>query len=147
MQDSEVSNVSLRPLWIAILLNLIWVNLSGVIRAFAFVMPMMRSALPTVPDVVPMNLNLFLAWGAWELIPILSVSIISWLMMIRFGASTGIALAAGTVTWILVYANLWSALYLMNLATLSVTGVALALSWLEMAVAAFLVRWSAIRYS
>ena len=43
-----------------LLANFVWINASEVFRYFAFVMPMMRQALPQVPDVAPMSVAIFM---------------------------------------------------------------------------------------
>lgn len=141
------ADAMLRPLCIAIGLNLIWINLSEVFRYFVFVMPMMREALPMVPGVAPMNLPVFLVWGVWDTILVLATSFLSWLVLEKFGAQISIALAAGTVIWATVFVIFWLGLFNMNLAPISVIGIALTLAWIEMVIAALVVRWSMLRYA
>ncbi|MCB1493176.1 MAG: hypothetical protein KDJ77_15500 [Rhodobiaceae bacterium] len=131
----------LRPLWMAIGLNLLWINLSEVFRYFAFVMPMMREALPMVPDVAPMNAPVFLVWGVWDTILVIVASGLSWLVFERFGPTVRVALAAGTLVWVAIFVILWLGLFNMNLAPSAVLLVALPLAWVEMVVAALIVRW------
>jgi hypothetical protein len=130
-----------RPLLRAFGVNFIWINLSEVFRYFAFVMPMMRDALPMVPDVAPMNLPTFLIWGLWDTILVLAATFFIWLMLDRFGISLRSALLAGTAVWGAIFVILWVGLFNMNLATLPVLAIALPLAWVEMAVAALVVRW------
>jgi len=136
------SFATLRPLWIAIAANLVWMNLFTLVRYFLFVRPMMREAFPGLPDVVPMSLPIFVAWGLWALIPILTVSVIAFLMLQRGRAGPVMAIFAGSLAWLLVYGSLWIAVYLMALAPLRLIGIVLPLTWMEMAVAAFIVRWA-----
>jgi hypothetical protein len=124
----------------AFLLNLVWVNLSEVARYFLIVMPMMREALHWVPDVAPMSLSVFMLWGVWDTLVILAITAVSWLVLERFGFSLPAALAAGTAVWLSIFVVLWLGLYNMNLATLKILLVALPLAWLEMVVAALIVR-------
>jgi len=134
--------LSLRVLWPALGLNFLWINASEVFRYFAFVMPMMREAFPVLPDVAPMNLPVFLIWGVWDTVLILAATFLSWLMLERFGDTVRTAIAAGTLIWATVFVILWLGLYNMNLATVPVVLTALPLAWLEMVVAAIIVRWS-----
>ncbi|MEM7641044.1 MAG: hypothetical protein AAF366_00785 [Pseudomonadota bacterium] len=134
-----------RAFWVALGLNAVWINLSEVVRYFAFVMPMMRAAFPMVPDVAPMTLPVFLVWGLWDTILVVSVTAMSWLAVERFGATVTVALAAGSFAWMSIFVILWLGLFNMNLATGPILAVALPLAWLEMAVAALIVRWAVRR--
>jgi hypothetical protein len=126
----------------ALVLNTIWINLSEVFRYFAFVMPMMREALPGVPDVAPMNLPVFLIWGVWDTILVVAATGFAWLILERFGRSAQVAIAAGSAVWAAVFVVLWLGLWNMNLATTGILAVALPLAWVEMVVAALIVRWA-----
>jgi hypothetical protein len=126
----------------AFTVNFIFINLSEVFRYFVFVMPMMRETLPTVPNVAPMNLSVFLIWGVWDTILVLASTFLIWLMLDRFGASLRSALLAGTAVWGTIFVILWVALLNMNLATAPILAIALPLAWFEMTVAALVVRWA-----
>lgn len=139
-QTLAKSDPSLQALWPTLGLNFLWINASEVFRYFAFVMPMMREAFPALPDVAPMNLPVFLVWGIWDTVLILAATFLSWLMLERFGNSVRTALAAGTLIWATVFVILWLGLYNMNLATVPVVLTALPLAWIEMVVAALIVR-------
>ena len=108
-------------------------------------MPMMRDAFPDRPDVAPMDLLVFLSWGAWDLVLILAATALLWTMLDRLGPSLRSCLIAGTVVWAAVFVLLWIGLLNMNLAPISVPAVALPLAWIEMVVAAVLVRWAILR--
>jgi len=125
----------------ALLANLVWINASEVFRYFACVMPMLRQALPQVPDVAPMSLPVFLIWGVWDTVLLLAVSSFTWLFLIRYGATVRNALIIGTMLWGTIFVIFWLASFNMNLATGSILAVALPLAWIEMAVAALIVRW------
>ena len=134
------TNMGLKsPLLIALVINFIWINGSEVFRYFAFVMPMMREAFPSVPDVAPMNILVFLIWGIWDTILVLSATFIPWLVMGNLGASLRRAILAGTGVWLTVFVILWLGLFNMNLATLEVLVIALPLAWIEMVVASIVV--------
>jgi hypothetical protein len=125
----------------AFLANLVWVNLSEVARYFLLVMPMMRDAFGMVPDIAPMNLAVFMIWGVWDLIVIMAITGFSWLMLDRMGRSIGVAILAGTLVWLAIFVVLWLGLYNMNLATPWIVIAALPLAWVEMVVAALIVRY------
>ena len=135
-----------RAFGFALLANLVWINASEVFRYFAFVMPMMRQALPQLPDVAPMNLPVFLIWGVWDTVLLLAVTGYAQLHLERFGRTPAQALLAGTLIWAAIFVILWLGLFNMNLASLRVLAVALPLSWLEMVLAAFIVRWALGRF-
>lgn len=136
-----------RTIGIVLLANALWINASEVFRYFVFVMPMLREALPGVPDVAPMDLGVFALWAVWDTLLLLAVTGFVWLYLDRFGHGWGKALAAGTLVWLAIFGILWLALFNMNLATSAILAVALPLSWLELAVAALIVDWGVRRHS
>ncbi|MEM8540250.1 MAG: hypothetical protein AAGF25_04770 [Pseudomonadota bacterium] len=131
--------------WIAIGLNMVWINLSEVFRYFAFVMPMMRDAFPMLPSVAPMNIPVFLIWGIWDTILVVSVCAIAWLSLTKFGTTMLMVLLTATGIWASIFVILWLGLFNMNLASPSIVLVALPLAWLEMFVAVIIVRWAMMR--
>ncbi|WP_172300433.1 hypothetical protein [Pseudoruegeria sp. HB172150] len=131
-----------RPLWLAMALNFVWINVSEVFRYFVFVMPMMREAFPSVPDVAPMSVPVFLVWGLWDALLVAVVTFLIWVVLMRFGTGLRVALAAATVVWAAIFEIFWLAAFNMNMATVQVMAVALPLAWVELAVAALIVRWS-----
>ncbi|MEM8653029.1 MAG: hypothetical protein AAGF54_21090 [Pseudomonadota bacterium] len=124
---------------------MIWINLSEVFRYFAFVMPMMRDAFPVLPEVAPMNIPVFLVWGIWDTILVLSVCMIAWLSLDKFGTSIKSTALIGTGIWASIFVILWLGLFNMNLATPQILLTALPLAWIELVVAVFIVRWSMLR--
>ena len=135
----------LAPFTIAFIINFIWINVSEVFRYFAFVMPMMREAFPMVPDVAPMNLPVFMIWGVWDTILVLTATLLPWMAMKVFGASALRAVLYGTGVWMSVFVILWLGLYNMNMATVDVLAIALLMAWIEMVVAALIVWWFTAR--
>ncbi len=133
------------PFTIALIVNFLWINASEVFRYFAFVMPMMREAFPMVPDVAPMNLPVFMIWGVWDTILVLTATLLPWMAMKVFGASALRAVLYGTGVWMSVFVILWLGLYNMNMATVGVLAIALPLAWVEMVVAALIVWWFTAR--
>lgn len=136
---------SLAPLTMALIVNFIWINASEVFRYFAFVMPMMREAFPMVPDVAPMNLLVFMIWGVWDTILVLTATLLPWMAIKLFGASAIRAVLYGTGVWLSVFVILWLGLFNMNVATVSVLSIALPMAWVEMIVAALIVWWFTAR--
>ncbi len=134
-----------RRFWLAFGANFLWINASEVFRYFAFVMPMMRAALPELPDAAPMNLPVFLIWGLWDTLLIFIATGAAWIFLERFGPSWRVAIVAGSLIWAAVFVILWVGLFNMNLTSIAVMAVALPLAWLEMIVAAAIVRWAMLR--
>lgn len=137
---------STRAFALTLAVNFVWINASEVFRYFAFVMGMMRDALP-MPDVAPMSPGVFLIWGIWDTLLLVVVTGFVWLWLERFGAGWRQAVLAGTLVWLGVFGILWGALYNMNLAPLSVLAVALPLAWVEQVVAALIVNWGMQRFA
>lgn len=135
-----------KPFILALFLNLIWINVSEVFRYFVFVMPMMREAFAFVPDIAPMDVSVFLVWGVWDTILVLSVTSIAWLALDRLGLSQKHIVIIATGIWATVFVILWLGLFNMNLATPAIVLTALPLAWLEMYVAVWLVRFAKTRY-
>lgn len=135
----------LAPFTMALIVNFVWINASEVFRYFAFVMPMMREAFPMVPDVAPMNLSVFMIWGVWDTILVLTATLLPWMALKAFGASAFRAVLYGTGVWMAVFVILWLGLYNMNMTTAGVLAVALPMAWVEMVVAALIVWWFAAR--
>lgn len=157
MESKTVSNQSrhegslllspeMRP---ALIMVFIWINLSEVFRYFAFVMPMMRSAMPQVTDVAPMNLSVFLIWGIWDTILIACASLVISMYFERHGGGFGNILKAGTLIWASVFSLFWIATWNMNMTPIHIPLLALPLAWLEMVIAAAIIergwqKWSAV---
>lgn len=129
-----------RPFLTALLLNTLWINASEVFRYFVFVMPMMRAAFPEIPDIAPMSLPVFLFWGLWDTILIITVTAFGWLMFTQFGHSMRVTFAIATALWLAIFGILWLGLWNMNLATIPILVAALPLAWLELVIATFITR-------
>jgi hypothetical protein len=126
----------------AFLINTLWINASEVFRYFAFVMPMMRKALPSVENVAPMNAVVFAIWGGWDTILIAVVTLFVWLFLERFGYTLRNATIGGTLCWMSIFVILWLGLFNMNLATPKILAIALPLALLELLIAAYIVKWT-----
>lgn len=148
MNDLKTQAVLIeREFLLSILFNFIWINASEIFRYFAFVMPMMRDAFPSVDSVAPMNVLVFLSWAVWDTILVMSATAIAWLSLTRFGTRFQTILITGTGIWSAIFVILWLGLWNMNLATLEIVSLALVLAWLEMVVATFIVAWAINRQS
>ncbi len=134
-----------RAFGVALIANVVWINLSEVFRYFVFIMPMMRNSLPEIADVAPMNLQVFLIWGVWDTVLVLAATGFAWLMLERFGTSAAVTIGTGTAIWAAIFLILWLGMWNMNLASLPILAVALPLALVEMVVAAAIVRWAMLR--
>jgi hypothetical protein len=123
-----------RSFLFVLLAAFVWLNVSEVFRYFAFVMPMMRDAMPAVPDVAPMNVTVFMIWGLWDTLLFAVVAVIAWLFHEKFGGGLRNTIAAGTLLWLTIFCIFWLAAYNMNLTVARVPLVALPLAWIEMVV-------------
>jgi hypothetical protein len=126
----------------AFLINTLWINASEVFRYFAFVMLMMRKALPSVENVAPMNASVSAIWGGWDTILITIVTLFVWLFLERFGYSLKNATIGGTLCWMSIFVILWLGLFNMNLATPKILAIALPLALFELLIAAYIVNWT-----
>jgi hypothetical protein len=113
----------------------LWLNVSEVFRYFAFVMPMMRDAMPTIRDVAPMNFAVFMIWGLWDTLLFAVVVAIAWLFHERFGGGIRNSIALGTLLWLTIFCIFWLATWNMNLTVTRIPLVALPLAWIEMVIA------------
>jgi hypothetical protein len=67
----------LRAFVLTCLIVSLWINASEIFRYFLFVMPMTRETLAMVPDVAPMSLPVFLIWGLWDTLLLVSTGVYS----------------------------------------------------------------------
>jgi hypothetical protein len=135
-----------RGFGVAVLLNAIWINASEIFRYFIFIMPMMREAFPQVPNIAPMDPFVFAIWGVWDMLLIVLATGFMRLWFERFGHGTAMMLGAATLYWLGSFVFFWAAAYNMGFATFQIVCIALPLSWLELTIAAWIVRWSTARY-
>ncbi|MEM7216224.1 MAG: hypothetical protein AAF423_11840 [Pseudomonadota bacterium] len=132
---------------ITLLINAVWINISEIFRYFAFVMPMMREAFSIVPGIAPMNVPVFLSWGVWMTVLLVTLTVFVWLYLERFGYNVRNSVVSASIFWAATFIILWLGLYNMNLATLEIMIVALPLAWLELAIAALIVNWAMPKFS
>ncbi len=138
--ENQLPPWRVRHLLGTLLIIALWINASEVFRYFIFIMPMMREAFSSVADVAPMSLPVFLIWGIWDTILLIAVTGFVWLYLERFGWTRSNALLAGSLVWGAIFGILWLGLYNMNLATPAILAIALSLSWLELVIAALILR-------
>ena len=142
----NASAFPMRAFLMTALVNAIWINASNIFRYFAFVMEMMREALPGVPNIAPMNLAVFAIWGVWDTILLFAATFFTWIYLERFGRTLRHAVIAGTLFWLAIFGILWLGLFNMNLATAEILAIALPLAWIEQIVSALIVYWGMGRF-
>ena len=128
------------------LLTSIWVNISELIRFFAYVKPEMQSFLSGVPNVMPMNeVGILLIWGAWDTLLSALYVYLFWLCAQVFGNNRKSIWMSGIMSWAFFFVLFWVASANMNLASWSSLLIVLPLTLLETVVATFiaskLYRW------
>lgn len=131
---------------IALGTNFIFINISEIFRYFVFVMPMMREAFPQVENVAPMDVPVFMVWGVWMTILLVSTVTIIWLVLDRFGDTITNAVLGGTLVWATIFVLLWLGLYNMNLATPPVIMTALPLAWAQLVISGLITLWARRRF-
>jgi hypothetical protein len=147
MQNPEYKKIDKKAFFYTFLVCALWINASEVFRYFTFVMPMMRDYLQQIDDVAPMNLNVFFVWGIWDTILTFAVTGFTWIFLDRFPANFKNTVLAGCFFWISIFGIFWLALLNMNLASTEIILYALPFSWIEIVIAAFIVRWAKARFT
>lgn len=134
------TDVARKAFFSALLVNLIWINVSEIFRYFVLLMPLLKQTYPQIEGVADMNLGIFMIWGIWDTVLWLGICGFSWFFLERFGGSIAHAILAATLFWFVAFFLLWVGIYNMGLSTSSILAIALPLSWLEMTVAALIMR-------
>lgn len=146
LTENSHSPFPFRAYFLTALFAGLWINISEVFRYFAFVMPMLREAHPLIEGVAPMNFGVFAVWGLWDTILVLAFTGFIWIFCDRFGARLSTLLAGTTFFWASVFVILWVGLFNMRLAPMSVLYIALPLAWIELIVAALIIRWGRSKF-
>ena len=127
-----------RYFWLSIAVNGLWINASEIWRYFEIVMPALREA---VPGSAPMSLGVFAAWGIWDTLVLFAATGFFWLWLTQFGTTIKQTIIAATLFWLAVFVVLWLGVFNLGLVPFQVFASALPLAWLEMLIAALIVRW------
>lgn len=117
-----------------------WIHASEHFRYMLFVRPMLMESLAMVPGVAPMNLPVFLSWGAWNTMLAAMTVLTYWFYAQVFGAGLRAVVIAGTLSWLSSFVFFWHAFVNLNLATLADLFVEPPMSWVELVVASFIAR-------
>lgn len=119
------------------LLTSIWVNVSELVRFFAYVKPELQSFLVGVPNVLAMDeLGILLIWGAWDTLLSALYVYLFWLCAQVFGNNRKSILMSGIMAWAFFFVLFWVGSANMNLARWSSLLIILPLTLLETVVAA-----------
>jgi hypothetical protein len=134
-----------RSFWLALLLNTVWMNLSEVFRYFVFVRPLLSNFLAMVPGIAPDDPIIVASWMLWDTILIFITTVIVWVHLDRVGNCWKHAVLAGTFVWVTVFGLFWLAMLNLGLTNGVLVAIALPLAWVELVIAAMIVRWCVAR--
>jgi hypothetical protein len=134
-------NLKSRTLWFTFLITTVWINFSEVLRYFLVVRPAIQVDLAMVPNVVPMDLGIFLIWGVWDTILTCMLMWFVWLCSRQFQSKLTAVALAGSSMWISFFLLFWLGMVNMNLATISLAAIALPWALVEMLIAAWITHW------
>jgi len=138
---SQVAQLLRRPYAQAILINLVWINLSEVVRYFAWIRPLLRTEYANQTEVAAITPGIFVSWMIWDTVLIVAACTTYWLALLAFGNTCRTALYTATAFTVTVFGLLWLGLVNMGLVPPYFIAAALPLAWLEQTIAALLVRW------
>lgn len=124
----------------ATLLNLVWINISGLPRYFLVVIPMLKAAFPDNTNVVPVDLSAFGIWGLWTVIFVLASTSFLWMYLDRYGNSIRNSVYGGLIFGVVSIALTWVGIGNMGLAPFSLFWVATPLAIAEQIISGFIVR-------
>jgi len=111
----------------AFLLNLLWVNVSGLPRYFLLVKPMLHAAAPDNPDIAPVSIAILLSWAVWTLGFVLVTSGFYWMYFDRLGNTTRNIVVAAIWATIATIGLTW--LGIVNMGMVPVAILLAAVSW------------------
>jgi hypothetical protein len=131
-----------KVLALALIGNMIWINISETARYFLVVRPMLRDAFPGVEHIAAITPGIFAIWVIWDTILIIAATGFYWLHLAHFGATLGQAVIAATCLTVTLFGLLWLGIANMGLAPLSLLWAALPLALIEQTIAALIVRWA-----
>ncbi|WP_339334651.1 MULTISPECIES: hypothetical protein [unclassified Croceitalea] len=85
-----------------------------------------------------MDLGIFAIWGFWDTLLTGLLVFVFWLYSRVFGDSNRSVLISGTLVWLAVFVIFWVATSNMGLSEWKILWITLPLSWLEMAIGAWI---------
>jgi len=129
------------PVIMALILNMIWVNISEVVRYFGLVKPMLHETFPGQDGIAMVTPAIFGSWMLWDTILILAGTGFYWLYLEKFGRTKANAVICASAFTITVFGLLWLGVVNMGLVPSSFIWAALPLAWGEQIIAALIVNW------
>ena len=127
--------------WLALGLNMIWVNLSEVWRYFAIIKPMLHDTFPGDVSIAAVTPGIFASWMLWDTVLIVAATGFYWLYLTQMGQTLKQVLLAATYFTLTIFGLIWLGVVNMGLVPLRFLFAALPLAWVEQVVAAWLVYW------
>ena len=131
-----------KAFWLALGLNIIWINLSEVARYFGLVKPMLHDAFPEADHIAAVTPAIFASWMIWDTILILAATGFFWIYLQQFGATIRNVVLGSICFTVPVFGLLWLGVVNMGLAPSSFLWAALPLAWIEQLIAAYIVYWA-----
>lgn len=131
-----------KPLSIGLLIKVtllvsLWVHLSEVFRYFVFITPALKASLPMIPDVAPMNLIVFMIWGAWDTLLTLLLVFTYYLAASHYQSTSRAIFVSAMIVWGFFWI-LWVGVINMGMGDSSLLIRALPLAGIEVLIAAWL---------
>lgn len=125
----------------ALIYNMVWVNISEIVRYFGLVRPMIHDTFPGQENLAAVTPSIFMSWMVWDTILILAGTGFYWLYLKAFGRTKTNALLSATAFSMTVFGLLWLGLVNMGFVPAKFIWSALPLAWIEQVIAALIVYW------
>lgn len=137
-----IKNIPMKsPFVIALLFNMVWVNISEVVRYFGLVKPMLHDTFPGQDNIAMVTPMIFGSWMVWDTILIFAGTGFYWLYLEKFGRTKTNAILCASAFTITVFGLLWLGVVNMGLLPSRFIWSALPLAWGEQIIAALIVNW------
>lgn len=121
------------------LLTSIWVNISELIRYFAYVRPEMMDYFTTIPNMGEIwNLQIIAVWTFFDTLLVALYVFLFWLCAQVFGNNIKSVLISGVMSWCFFFVLFWVGSANMHLVNWSTLLVVLPLALLETVVASYI---------
>lgn len=141
MTTSTRKKLTKSPFVMALLFNMIWVNISEVVRYFGLVKPMLHETFPGQDNIAMVTPMIFGSWMVWDTILIFAGTGFYWLYLEKFGRTKSNAVLCASAFTLTVFGLLWLGIVNMGLLPTSFIWSALPLAWGEQVIAALIVNW------
>jgi len=142
MTNEAIITIHKRAFWLALGLNLVWINASEVWRYFQIVRPMLLDTFPNQPGIAAITPGIFASWMIWDTILIVAATGLYWLWLTKFRDGLAETIWASLAFTVTVFGLIWLGIVNMGLAPAKFICAALPLAWLEQLVAAGITFWT-----